>query len=59
LSQLAQLAQDRNGALGLVAVPRPVTIDRVAAWANGLVNRGLILAPVSALAQPPEKDKSR
>jgi uncharacterized protein len=59
LSQLAQLAQDRNGALGLVTVPRPVTVDRVAAWANGLVNRGLILAPVSALAQPPEKDKSR
>lgn len=53
LAQLEQVARDRGSALGLVGAVRPVTTDRVAAWANGLNNRGLSLAPVSALVQPP------
>jgi polysaccharide deacetylase 2 family uncharacterized protein YibQ len=53
LEQLSKLAQDRGAALGLVTSPRPVAVERVAAWANGLANRGLVLAPVSALVQPP------
>jgi len=53
LEELTKLARDRGAALGLATAPRPVTIDRLTAWANGLANRGLILAPVSALVLPP------
>jgi uncharacterized protein len=53
LEQLGRLARDRGSALGVVMVPRPVTIDRVAAWTNGLTDKGLVLAPVSALALSP------
>jgi len=31
--------------------PYPVTIERVAAWATGLEGRGVVLAPVSAIAR--------
>lgn len=53
LEALSRLARDRGSALGLATVPRPVTVDRIAAWANGLLNRGLALAPVTAIASPP------
>jgi polysaccharide deacetylase 2 family uncharacterized protein YibQ len=53
LEALAKLARDKGSALGLVTVPRPVTLDRVAAWTNTLRNRGLVLAPVSALVVAP------
>jgi polysaccharide deacetylase 2 family uncharacterized protein YibQ len=53
LEALSRLARDRGTALGLATTPRPVTVDRIAAWANGLVNKGLALAPVSAIANPP------
>ena len=53
LAQLEQIARDKGSALGLAGAVRPVTIDRLAAWANGLASRGLALAPVSALVQPP------
>jgi hypothetical protein len=55
LDQLAHLAQDRGAALGLATDPRPVTVERIAAWANGLNARGLALAPVSALVLAPVK----
>ena len=54
LAALEALARDRGSALGLAVAPRPVTVDRIAAWTTGLANRGLALAPVSALMQPPE-----
>lgn len=60
LEALAKLAKDKGSALGLVTVPRPVTLNRVAAWTNTLRDRGLALAPVSALVAPPavqEQDK--
>lgn len=53
LARLEQIAKERGAALGLIGVPRPVTLDRVAAWAAGLEQRGLVLAPVSAIAMPP------
>ena len=53
LAQLEQIARDKGSALGLAGAVRPVTVDRIAAWANGLAGRGLALAPVSALAQRP------
>ena len=55
LTALAKLAQDKGSALGLVLVPRPMTLDRVLAWSNALGEKGLVLAPVSALVTPPVK----
>nr|WP_294506623.1 divergent polysaccharide deacetylase family protein [uncultured Rhodopila sp.] len=57
LDALSKLARDKGSALGLVSVPRPKTLERVAAWSNGLMAKGLILAPVSALVQPPAKQE--
>jgi uncharacterized protein len=53
LAQLSRLARDKGSALGLVGVVRPVTIERIATWANALTADGLALAPVSALVQAP------
>jgi polysaccharide deacetylase 2 family uncharacterized protein YibQ len=53
LARLEQVAHDKGTALGLAGMPRPVTLDRIAAWAATLGSRGLMLVPVSALATPP------
>jgi uncharacterized protein len=53
LAALEQQARDAGSALGLVMLPTPVAVARIAAWSNGLVDRGLTLAPVSALVLPP------
>ena len=53
LDALEQQAKDSGSALGLVMRPTPVTVARIAAWSNGLTDRGLTLAPVSSLALPP------
>jgi polysaccharide deacetylase 2 family uncharacterized protein YibQ len=53
LNALEQQARDAGSALGLVMRPTPVAVARIAAWSNGLWDRGLMLAPVSALAVPP------
>jgi polysaccharide deacetylase 2 family uncharacterized protein YibQ len=55
LDALSHVALDKGSALGIVWVPRPVTLSRVAAWTNTLAARGLALAPVSALVLPPAK----
>jgi hypothetical protein len=57
LNALTQMALDKGSALGLVSVPRPVTLTRVAAWTNTLAEKGLALAPVSALVRPPAKQE--
>jgi hypothetical protein len=54
LARLSKLAREKGSALGLAGTVRPVTVQRIAAWANGLAADGLALAPVSALVQPPE-----
>jgi uncharacterized protein len=53
LAELEQRAKDNGSALGLVMQPSPVAVARIAAWSNGLTDRGLVLAPVSALVLPP------
>jgi hypothetical protein len=53
LAQLARLAREKGSALGFAGAVRPVTTQRLAAWANGLAADGLALAPVSALVQAP------
>jgi hypothetical protein len=55
LDALTHLALDKGSALGVVSAPRPVAVERVMAWANTLASKGLILAPLSALVQPPAK----
>jgi polysaccharide deacetylase 2 family uncharacterized protein YibQ len=55
LDELTHMALDKGSALGVVSQPRPVTVERLAAWANSLASKGLALAPVSALVLPPEK----
>jgi len=53
LADLEQRARDHGSALGLVMRPTQVAVARILAWSNGLEDRGLTLAPVSALVQPP------
>jgi uncharacterized protein len=53
LAQLEEMAHDKGDALGLAGAPTRVTVEHIAAWANGLLSRGLVLAPVSALVRPP------
>lgn len=48
LAELEQRARDGQPAIGLAGPLRPVTVDRIAAWARGLDARGIALAPVSA-----------
>ncbi len=52
LGLLEQHAHDAGAALGLAVLLRPVTVDRIVAWAHGLDARGIDLVPVSALPQP-------
>jgi polysaccharide deacetylase 2 family uncharacterized protein YibQ len=47
-ASLETLAKQRGAAIGIAAA-YPVTIDRVSAWAASLEQRGIALAPVSAL----------
>jgi polysaccharide deacetylase 2 family uncharacterized protein YibQ len=53
LAQLEQIAHDKGDALGLIGAPGPVALQHLATWSTGLLDRGLVLAPVSALLQPP------
>ena len=55
LEELERVARATGTAVG-IGYPYPVTIERIAAWAPGLASRGIILAPISAVAnrQTPE-----
>jgi polysaccharide deacetylase 2 family uncharacterized protein YibQ len=66
LAELEDIAR-RNGAAVGIGSPFPVTFERVAVWAQGLEDRGVVLAPVSAVigktheqvpqkGEPPNKD---
>jgi polysaccharide deacetylase 2 family uncharacterized protein YibQ len=58
LAALEQIARDKGSALGLAGATRPVTVDRIAAWANGLAAKGLALAPVSAVVVAPRANEA-
>lgn len=58
LELLSRLARDRGSALGLATQPRPVTIERIAAWTNGLADKGITLAPVTAIALLPAQKEA-
>jgi uncharacterized protein len=57
LEGLTRIALGKGSALGIVSVPRPVTMERISAWTNTLTAKGLALAPVSALMLPPAKEE--
>jgi len=49
LAELERFALQNGAAIG-IAADYPGSIERIAAWAEGLESRGFVLAPVSALA---------
>ena len=53
LDRLDRIASRKGSALGVVGAPLPNTLTLLAAWAQGLPARGLVLTPASALAAPP------
>lgn len=60
LEALERLAHERGtaGALGYAGEASPVLVDRIAAWAGGVEERGLALAPVSAMIRRPSGDEA-
>ncbi|MBX6323343.1 MAG: divergent polysaccharide deacetylase family protein, partial [Rhodospirillaceae bacterium] len=52
LEQLERQAKAR-GRVVAMALPQPVTIDRVSAWARTLESKGIALAPISAAVTQP------
>lgn len=59
LAELERVARARGSALGVAARLRPVTLERVAAWAREAEARGIVLVPVSALVADPEGAPAR
>lgn len=51
LLELEEVARANGTALGVGALPYPVTINTVRDWAKTLEEKGLVLAPVSAIIQ--------
>lgn len=49
LAELERIARATGSSIG-IAFPYPVSIERVAAWAETIESRGLVLAPLSNLA---------
>lgn len=52
LAELEDIARRVGQSVG-IATPYPIAIERIRAWAEGLEDRGLRLAPVSAIAAVP------
>jgi hypothetical protein len=59
LARLERLARERGSALGVLPVPHPLMVSRLAAWAAELPQRGLVLAPVSAMIRRPSSRAER
>lgn len=49
LAQLEQLAKANGVAVGFAEATYPVSVERLSDWAIGLRDRGIVLAPVSAV----------
>jgi polysaccharide deacetylase 2 family uncharacterized protein YibQ len=52
LATLERLAAEHGSAIGLAGPPKPVLLERLAVWANGLPARHIVLAPLTAIAPP-------
>lgn len=53
LGRLERIARERGTAVG-VASALPVAIDRIARWAKAAESRGILLVPISAIANRPK-----
>jgi len=53
LVRLETMAREKGSAIGY-ATALPVTIDRVSKWAKALAGRGLVLVPISTIANKPK-----
>jgi polysaccharide deacetylase 2 family uncharacterized protein YibQ len=58
LRRLETLARERGSAIG-IASAMPLSVDRIARFAQGLEARGMALVPVSALINAPARTSSR
>jgi polysaccharide deacetylase 2 family uncharacterized protein YibQ len=58
LADLEEVARRNGAALGLGG-PVPATLERIAAWAAGLADRKLALAPVSVVVRADEKGAAK
>ncbi len=58
LVQVERLALT-NGSAVAMGRPFPVTIERLRAWLRGLKGRGLVLAPITAVASGPPEGRAR
>ncbi len=52
LATLERIAAERGSAIGIAGPPRSVLLERISVWANGLAARGMVLAPLTAIAPP-------
>jgi polysaccharide deacetylase 2 family uncharacterized protein YibQ len=52
LAALERQAAEHGSAIGLAGPPSPVLLERLAVWSNALAARGLVLAPLTAIAAP-------
>jgi polysaccharide deacetylase 2 family uncharacterized protein YibQ len=52
LADLSRAALEHGSAIGIAGPPRPVMLERIAVWAQGLAARGIVLSPYSALPKP-------
>jgi polysaccharide deacetylase 2 family uncharacterized protein YibQ len=59
LAEVEAIAKARGSALGLAHAATPLVVDRLVAWAAGLNQRGLVLAPMTALARRPSETVAR
>jgi polysaccharide deacetylase 2 family uncharacterized protein YibQ len=53
LAALERRARERGAAVGLGTDITPILIERIARWAAGLEERGMMLAPISSMIQRP------
>ncbi len=49
LARLTEIARARGAAVGVLAVPTPNAVLRLAEWSNSLARQGVVLVPVSAM----------
>lgn len=54
LQELERVAKEWGSALGVAGDASPVLLDRITSWATGLEQRGIVLAPVTAILRRPE-----
>jgi polysaccharide deacetylase 2 family uncharacterized protein YibQ len=52
LASLERIAAEHGSAIGLAGPPRPILLERLAVWSNGLAAHGVVLAPLTALPAP-------